>query len=62
MQGDGVLRYAIRCDDELNNTEVIENHEMRCIIGIVPVKTMEWIVCNFVIGNQSADVHELVMK
>lgn len=56
------MRYAIRCDDELNNTEAVENHEMRCIIGVVPVKTMEWIVCNFVIGNQSADVHELVMK
>lgn len=62
VQGDGILRYAIRCDDELNSTEVIENHEMKCLIGIVPVKTMEWIVCNFVIGNQSADVYEQIMK
>lgn len=60
VQGDGVLRYAIRCDDELNDDQVVDNNEMRCIIGVVPVKTMEWIVCNFVIGNQSADVSELV--
>jgi len=60
VQGDGILRYAIRCDDELNTPEVIDNNEMHCLIGVVPVKTMEWIVCNFVIGNQSADVTELV--
>lgn len=57
-----MLRYAIRCDDELNNANVIDNNEMRCIIGVVPVKTMEWIVCNFVIGNQSADIYEEIMK
>ena len=62
VQGDGVLRYAIRCDDDLNTPDVIDNNEMRCVIGVVPVKTMEWIVCNFVIGNQSADVYEQIMK
>jgi len=62
VQGDGVLRYAIRCDDELNDDQAVDNHEMRCVIGVVPVKTMEWIVCNFVVGSQSADVHELVQR
>lgn len=60
VQGDGILQYRIRCDDELNTPEIIDNNEMRCLIGVIPVKTMEWIVCNFVVGNQSADVAELV--
>lgn len=60
VQGDGVLQYRIRCDDELNTPDVVDRNEMRCLIGIIPVKAMEWIVCNFVVGNQSADVTELV--
>lgn len=62
VQGGGVLRYAVKCDDELNTAEVVDNHEMRCIIGVVPVKTMEWIVCDFVVGNQSADIYEEIRR
>lgn len=60
--GDGLSDYAIKCDNELNTLETIENHELRCIIGVKPVKTIEWIKLSFIITNQSADVSEEVLR
>ena len=60
VNGKGVKEYAIRCDDELNTDDVVERNEMRCVIGIKPVKTVEWIVCDFIVGNQSASMTEEV--
>lgn len=60
--GDGISDYAIRCDDELNSSEVIERNEMRCVIAVRPIKSIEFIKLGFIISNQSADVNEEVMK
>ena len=60
--GDGISEYVIRCDDKLNTPEVIDNNELRCVIGIKPIKAIEWIVINFIITNQSANVSEEVMS
>ena len=60
--GDGILDYAVRCDDTLNTPDVIDRNELRCIIAVKPVKTIEWIVVNLICTNQSASVTEEVMR
>lgn len=62
VTGNGILDYAIKCDEELNTMETIENHELHCKIGIKPVKTLEWIVLTFIVTRQGADVQEEVMR
>ena len=61
ITGNGILDYAIKCDEELNTTQTIENHELHCKIGIKPVKTVEWIVLTFICTRQGASVQEEVM-
>ena len=60
--GQGISDYAIKCDDELNTPQVIENNEMRCKIAVRPVKTVDWIVLDFICVNQSASVSEEVLR
>ena len=60
--GYGISDYAIRCDETLNTDDVIDNNELRCVIGIKPIKTIEWIVINLITTSQSASVNEEVMK
>lgn len=62
MDGDGISDYAVKCDDELNTPDVIDNHELRCIIGIKPIKSIEWIRIDFIVTNQRADVYEEIVK
>lgn len=62
VAGYGISKYAIKCDDELNTTEVIDHNEIRCRIALIPVKTAEWICLDFICTNQSASVDEQVMK
>lgn len=62
VKGKGVKEYAIRCDDTLNTVDVIERNEMRCVIGVKPIKTVEWIRVDFVVTNQSANVSEEVIR
>ena len=62
VQGDGVKEYAIKCDEELNTPEVIENNEMRCKIAVKPVKCVDWIVVDLIATRQSASITEEVMK
>ena len=58
----GLNDYAIRCDDTNNTPETIDHNEFRCAIAIKPVKAIEWIICDFIVTNQSANVREEVMK
>lgn len=62
IAGNGISEYAIKCDDELNTEQTIENHELHCKIGIKPIKTVEWIVLSFIITRQGANVQEEVMR
>ena len=61
ITGNGILDYAIKCDEELNTTQTIENHELHCKIGIKPVKTLEWIVIDMLVSRQNANIQEEVM-
>lgn len=62
VNGSGIAEYAIKCDEVLNTPQVIENNELRCRIGIRPIKTIEWIVLDFICTNQTASVSEEVLK
>ena len=60
-QRNGILEYYIKCDDDNNTPNVIDNNEMRCSIAVKPVKTIEFILLNFVCTNQSATVSEEIV-
>lgn len=62
VRRDGVREYAIKCDDELNTTQVIENNELRCRIAVIPVKTVDYIVLDFIVSRQNASVSEEVRR
>lgn len=62
VNGNGILQYFIKCDDENNTTHTIENNELHCQIIVKPVKTIEFIVLDFVCTNQSADVTETILS
>ena len=62
VAGDGIKEYAIKCDEELNTIEVIENNEMRCKIAVKPVKTVDFIVIDLIATRQSANVSEEVLR
>ena len=44
----GVYDYRIRCDEVLNDDTTIDRNELKVAIGIKPVKTGEFIMCDFV--------------
>lgn len=56
----GIVEYYIKCDSENNTPQTIDNNELRCSIAVKPVKTIEFIVLNFVCTNQSAVVTEVL--
>ena len=51
VDGNGIKEYAIKCDDENNTTETIENHELHVKIAVKPIKTLEFLVVDFIITN-----------
>ena len=44
----GIYDYKIRCDEVLNDDTTIDRNELKVAIGIKPVKTAEFIMCDFV--------------
>lgn len=50
-KGYGISDYVIKCDESINTPEIINDNTMRCVIGIRPIKVVEWIVCDFVCTN-----------
>lgn len=62
VRRNGLREYVIKCDDELNTTQVIENNELRCRIAVKPVKTVDHIVIDLIATRQSADITEEVLR
>lgn len=60
--GNGLLDYIIKCDETNNTPTVINNNELQVSIAVKPVKTVEYIVVNFIVTNQSANIVEEVKK
>lgn len=51
VSGEGLREYAIKCDEELNTPNVIDNNEMICKIAVKPVKVVDYIVLTFICTN-----------
>lgn len=45
--GGGIKEYKIICDETINTPDVIDNNELRVKVGIIPVKTIEFIWVQF---------------
>lgn len=56
--GGGISEYVIICNDKNNTTQAIENHELHCTIAVRPVKTIEFVVMNFIALPQSGSFTE----
>ena len=59
---EGLREYAIKCDDELNTAQAIENNELRCRIAVKPTKVVDFIVIDLIATRQSASVSEEVLR
>lgn len=62
LNGYGISDYIIKCDEENNPPIAIERNELHCSIAVKPVKAVEFIVLNFIVTNQTANVSEEVVK
>lgn len=62
VEGFGVKEYYIKCDEELNPPEVVDNNELRCKIAVKPVKVVDYIVIDMIATRQSASISEEVMR
>lgn len=58
VTGGGLSDYYIRCDESNNTSIQIDNNELHCTIAVKPVKCLEFIVLNFIVTNQTANVEE----
>lgn len=45
--GRGITDFIVKCDDELNTSDVIDRNEMRARIGVQPVRAAEFIFIEF---------------
>ena len=58
----GISEYYIKLDHENNTVETIERNELHVAFAIRPIKTLEWILIDAVVANQSADLEEVVQS
>ena len=58
-QRGGMYDYKIICDDSNNTPDTIDRNELRVKIGIQPVKTIEFILVDFVASRTGSDWSEL---
>ena len=50
-QTDGISDFVVVCDDTNNSLQNLENHELFMKIGIKPIKAIEYIIVDLVVGN-----------
>lgn len=58
--GGGLYDYKIVCDDSNNTPTTIDRNELHIAIGIKPVKTIEFIVVNFILLSTGASWDEML--
>lgn len=56
----GIYDYIIKCDDENNPPEVIDRNELVVQIGIKPVKTVEFLMIDFICASTGASWSEVL--
>lgn len=54
----GIYDYLIKCNEENNTPQVIDNNELRIAIGIQPTKTIEFIMVQFVCTRTGVSIEE----
>lgn len=57
--GGGLYDYKLVCDESNNTATSIDQNELHVSIGIKPVKTIEYIMVDFIIGSTGANWAEL---
>ena len=57
--GGGLYDYIITCDESNNTPDTIDNNELHVSIGVKPVKTVEFIMVDFVVGRTGSSWAEL---
>ena len=57
--GGGCYDYVIKCDESNNTPETIDNNELHVSIGVKPVKTVEFIMVDFIVGRTDSSWAEL---
>ena len=62
VAGNGISEYGIKCDEELNTPQVVDNNEMRCKIAVKPIKCVDFIVIDMIATRQSANISEELLK
>ena len=56
----GLYDYEIVCDERNNTPEVIDNNELKVAILLKPVKTVEYILIDFIATRTGADFNEVI--
>lgn len=57
---EGLYDYKIVCDERNNTPDVIDNNELRVSIYIQPVRTAEFILCDFIATRTGVNFNELI--
>lgn len=57
--GGGCYDYVIKCDESNNTPETIDNNELHVSIGVKPVKTVEFVIVDFIVGRTGSSWAEL---
>ena len=57
---EGLYDYKIVCDERNNTPDVIDNNELRISIYIQPVRTAEFILCDFIATRTGVNFNELI--
>lgn len=55
----GIARYKIVCDESNNTPNVIDNNELKIAIGVIPNKSAEYIMVDWILGASGATWEEL---
>ena len=56
----GLIDYKVICDETINTPEIIDRGEIRVKIGIKPVKSAEFIICEFNVLRQGGSWIEML--
>lgn len=46
--GGGLYDFKIKCDENINDPTTIDRNELKCMIGLKPTKTAEFLMIDFV--------------
>lgn len=58
----GLYNYRLVCNEENNPESVIDNNELRVTIMVQPVRTVEFILANFIIAKTTASLEEIMVS